>query len=99
MRLSIFKLCVGLALIGLIPSTGFTAEKSYLCAINEVYGRDLHDRDQARVGRRIDCQFWLGRSPTYRDKRWRCYSIAYQLSCSPLWLKAGAGSPEFWPPV
>jgi len=37
MRLSIFKLCVGLALIGLIPSTGFTAEKSYLCAINEVY--------------------------------------------------------------
>ena len=37
MRLSIFKLCVGLALVGLIPSTGFTAEKAYLCAINEVY--------------------------------------------------------------
>src|SRR6187402_3578586 len=37
MRLSIFKLCVGPALIGLIPSSGFTVEKSYLCAINEVY--------------------------------------------------------------
>ena len=37
MRNSICKLCVGLAFVGMIPSTAFTAEKSYLCAINEVY--------------------------------------------------------------
>jgi hypothetical protein len=37
MRNSICKLCVGLAFAGMIPSTAFTAEKSYLCAINEVY--------------------------------------------------------------
>ena len=37
MRISISKLCVGLAFLCMIPATGFTAEKSYLCAINEVY--------------------------------------------------------------
>jgi hypothetical protein len=38
-----------------------------------------------------------GTSPTYRRTRWNCYSIAYQLSCNPLWLKAAAGS-HVWPP-
>jgi hypothetical protein len=37
MRNSIFKLCVGLAFVCTLPATGFTQEKSYLCAINEVY--------------------------------------------------------------
>jgi hypothetical protein len=37
MRISITKLCVGLAFLCLVPTTGFTAEKSYVCAINEVY--------------------------------------------------------------
>ena len=37
MRISISKFCVGLAFLLLGPTTGFTAEKSYLCAINEVY--------------------------------------------------------------
>jgi hypothetical protein len=36
MRLSIFKLGFGLAFLCAAPATGF-AEKSYLCAINEVY--------------------------------------------------------------
>jgi hypothetical protein len=37
MRLLISKLCVGLAFLCIVPAAGFTAEKSYLCAINEVY--------------------------------------------------------------
>jgi hypothetical protein len=37
MRISITKLCVGLAFLCLVPTTGFTGEKSYVCAINEVY--------------------------------------------------------------
>src|SRR5215470_1202314 len=37
MRLSISNLCMGLAFLCMVPTTGFTAEKSYLCAINEVY--------------------------------------------------------------
>jgi hypothetical protein len=37
MRLSISKLCLGLAFLCAVPATGFTQEKSYLCAINEVY--------------------------------------------------------------
>src|SRR6516225_6189933 len=37
MRNSTFKLCVGLAFVCTLPATGFSAEKSYLCAINEVY--------------------------------------------------------------
>ena len=36
MRISISKVCVGLAFL-MVPATGFTAEKSYVCAINEVY--------------------------------------------------------------
>ena len=31
------KACVGLAFICVIPATGFAEEKSYPCAINEVY--------------------------------------------------------------
>ena len=37
MRISISKLCVGLAFLCMVPATGFSADKSYLCAINEVY--------------------------------------------------------------
>jgi len=37
MRISISKLCMGLASLCMVPTTGFSAEKSYLCAINEVY--------------------------------------------------------------
>ena len=37
MRLLISKLCVGLAFLCMVPVAGFAAEKSYLCAINEVY--------------------------------------------------------------
>ena len=37
MRNSICKLCVGLAFVCTVPATGFTQEKFYLCAINEVY--------------------------------------------------------------
>jgi len=37
MRNSISKLCLGLAFVCMVPLTGLTAEKSYLCAINEVY--------------------------------------------------------------
>ena len=37
MRISISKFCVGLVFLCMAPATGFTAEKSYLCAINEVY--------------------------------------------------------------
>ena len=37
MRISISKVCVGLAFLCMVPATGFTEEKSYLCAINEVY--------------------------------------------------------------
>ena len=37
MRISISKFCVGLVFLCMVPTTGFTAEKSYLCAINEVY--------------------------------------------------------------
>ena len=36
MRISISKACLGLAFLCMTPATGF-AEKSYLCAINEVY--------------------------------------------------------------
>ena len=37
MRISISKVCVGLAFMCMAPAIGFTAEESYLCAINEVY--------------------------------------------------------------
>jgi len=37
MRISILKVCVGLSSICMAPAVGFAAEKSYLCAINEVY--------------------------------------------------------------
>ena len=37
MRLSISKTCLGLAFLCTAPVAGFGAEKSYLCAINEVY--------------------------------------------------------------
>ena len=37
MRISISKVCLGLAFLCIIPATGFAEEKSYLCAINEVY--------------------------------------------------------------
>jgi hypothetical protein len=37
MRILISKVWVGLAFICMAPAVGFTAEKSYLCAINEVY--------------------------------------------------------------
>ena len=37
MQISISKFCVGLASICMAPAVGFAAEKSYLCAINEVY--------------------------------------------------------------
>ena len=37
MRILISRFCVGLAFLCMVPATGFTAEKSYLCAINEVY--------------------------------------------------------------
>ena len=37
MRISISKACVGLAFLCMTPATGFAEEKSYVCAINEVY--------------------------------------------------------------
>src|SRR5262245_34091261 len=37
MRISISKIFVGLALLCMVPATGFSEEKSYVCAINEVY--------------------------------------------------------------
>ena len=37
MRISISKACVALALLCMAPATGFAEEKSYVCAINEVY--------------------------------------------------------------
>ena len=37
MRNSISKACVGLAFLCMTPATGFAEEKSYVCAINEVY--------------------------------------------------------------
>ena len=37
MRISISKFCVGLVFLCMVPAAGFAAEKSYLCAINEVY--------------------------------------------------------------
>ena len=37
MRISISKFYVGLAFLCMVPTTGFTEERSYLCAINEVY--------------------------------------------------------------
>ena len=37
MRILIFRICLGLIFICMVPATGSTAEKSYLCAINEVY--------------------------------------------------------------
>ena len=37
MRNSISKACVGLAFLCMTPATGFADEKSYVCAINEVY--------------------------------------------------------------
>jgi hypothetical protein len=36
MRISISKFCVGLVFLCMAPAAGFAAEKSYLCAINEV---------------------------------------------------------------
>jgi hypothetical protein len=37
MRISISKMFVGLAALCMVPTTGFAEEKSYVCAINEVY--------------------------------------------------------------
>src|SRR4029077_1420341 len=37
MRNSISKACVGLAFLCMTPATGFAEEKSYVCAITEVY--------------------------------------------------------------
>ena len=37
MRNSISKACVALAFLCMTPTTGFAEEKSYVCAINEVY--------------------------------------------------------------
>jgi hypothetical protein len=37
MRISFSALCMGLAFVCMVPVAGFGAEKSYLCAINEVY--------------------------------------------------------------
>ena len=37
MRNAISKACVGLAFLCMTPATGFAEEKSYVCAINEVY--------------------------------------------------------------
>ena len=37
MRISISKACVALAFLCMAPTTGFAEEKSYVCAINEVY--------------------------------------------------------------
>lgn len=37
MRISISKAYLSLAFLCIIPTTGFTEEKSYVCAINEVY--------------------------------------------------------------
>jgi hypothetical protein len=37
MRNSISKIFVGLAFLCMVPATGFTEEKSYVCAVNEVY--------------------------------------------------------------
>ena len=37
MRISIPKAYLSLAFLCLIPTTGFAEEKSYVCAINEVY--------------------------------------------------------------
>ena len=37
MRISISKACVGLTFLCMTPTTGFAEEKSYVCAINEVY--------------------------------------------------------------
>ncbi len=37
MRLSISKLCLGLAVLGMASTPGLAEEKSYVCAINEVF--------------------------------------------------------------
>ena len=37
MRISISKMGVGLAFLCMVPTSGFAEEKSYVCAINEVY--------------------------------------------------------------
>jgi hypothetical protein len=37
MRILISKICVGLAFLCLVPTAGLSEEKSYVCAINEVY--------------------------------------------------------------
>jgi hypothetical protein len=37
MRISISKVCFGLALLSAASSPGFAQEKSYICAINEVF--------------------------------------------------------------
>jgi hypothetical protein len=37
MRIPISRICLGLTFLCMVPATGFTEEKSYLCAINEVY--------------------------------------------------------------
>ena len=37
MRNSISRACVGFAFLCMTPTNGFAEEKSYVCAINEVY--------------------------------------------------------------
>ena len=37
MRIPISNFCMCAAFLVLVPTAGFAAEKSYLCAINEVY--------------------------------------------------------------
>ena len=37
MRIPISKACVALTFLCMTPTTGFAEEKSYVCAINEVY--------------------------------------------------------------
>ena len=37
MRISTSKIFVGLAFLCMVPTIGFTEEKSYVCAINEIY--------------------------------------------------------------
>ncbi|MGB7457736.1 MAG: hypothetical protein WBM51_18960 [Pseudolabrys sp.] len=37
MQISISKACVALTFLCMTPTTGFAEEKSYVCAINEVY--------------------------------------------------------------
>ena len=37
MRISISRACVGFVFLCMTPTTGIAEEKSYVCAINEVY--------------------------------------------------------------